>query len=121
MYQPQGTTSPEATARAEPGISSGAGTEDIHVRNYDFERSYEVVLKVEDAAGDRVLSRRYFLQPGQSRSEHSVLDPGTYRITAAIDPPERDTIDCAIGTEPEHTALVEVGNGVVGVSEGLYR
>lgn len=121
MHPSQGTISPEARSRAEPGISSGAGTEEIHVRNYDFERSYEVVLKVENATGDRVFSRRYFLQPGQSRSERSVLDPGTYRITAAIDPPERDVIDCDIGTEPEHTALVEVGNGVVGVSEGLYR
>lgn len=121
----------EGTPSDVPGSSSGldeleagsprAATEDIHVRNYDFERSYEVVVRVEDPSGDRLFSRRYFLQPGQSRSEHNVLAAGTYRITAAIDPPERDASDCAIGDTPDHTGLVEVGNGIVSVSEGLYR
>ena len=101
--------------------SQRATTEHIHVRNYDFERSYGVMVKIEDTSGDRLFSRRYFLRPGQSRSERGLLIPGTYRITAAIDPPQRDAMDCAIGETPDRTGLVQVGNGVVSVSEGLYR
>jgi len=129
MAHPQQTTvdpvlgdDPDVGAGHElNGTPDGASAEEIHVRNYDFERAYEVAVRVEDASGNRLFSRRYFLRPGQSRSERDVLDAGRYRVTAAIDPPERDAIECSVGSAPEHTALVEVGNGAVSVSEGLYR
>lgn len=105
-------TSPEP----EPTATSGA----IHVRNYDVEWSYDVSIEITDGAGTRVFTERYYLLPGQARSEFDVVDPAEYDVRVELDNQRVETARCRIGTAPDHTVLVEVGNGTVSLNEGLW-
>ena len=109
--------SPPAPDRAE----TDPITEDLHVRNYDVERTYDLGVVVRDGAGETVWNNHYRLKPGQSRSEPDAIEAGCYEVVATIGPFSETAGTCCVGSEPSHTALVEVGNGVVSVSEGLYR
>lgn len=101
-------------------VPASRQTEDLHVRNYDVRRTYDVAVSAESDSGTREFERRYTLRPGQCRSLTGVLPDGTYDVTVALDPVSEETVACRIGPAPEATALVEVGNGVVSVSQGLY-
>ncbi|MFT4922861.1 MAG: hypothetical protein ACI8XM_002080 [Haloarculaceae archaeon] len=113
---------PDAHRPTDPPDQSGPQqTEDVHVRNYDVRRTYDLVVSVESESGTREFDRRYTLRPGQCRSLVDVLSAGTYDVTVALDPVSQQTRKCAIGPAPDDTALVEVGNGIVSISQGLYR
>jgi hypothetical protein len=53
-------------------------------------------------------------------SEIGVLDPGEYRVTVTSEGTVQDSKTCSVGPSPAETVLIEVGNGLVSVSEGLY-
>jgi hypothetical protein len=61
----------------------------------------------------------YHLQPGDADSEVDALPAGTYEIRATLDNETRKTATCRIGSDPDRTAVIEVGNGVLSVTEGL--
>jgi hypothetical protein len=93
--------------------------EDIYLRNFDSTRAYNLTVEVRD--GDSVkFINRYYLTPGQTVSECGQLPPGAYEVQVVLDGRRQQTVQCDIGTAPERTALIEVGNGTVSVTEGLY-
>lgn len=102
------------TARPEAQDS-----EDIHVRNYDHQWGYDLTIEAIDGEGEIVYERRYYLQPGQSESEVDVLPSGDYEIRATMDNLKQETRRCHIDATPANTAIVEVGNGAISVTEGL--
>ena len=120
--------------------------EQLWLRNYDGDRSYRVRLSVsrpDTPSGDgssapndgaETADRRneyeatYELGPGEVTTETGVLAPGRYDVTVVgtagdrggrgVKPVE-ETARCNVGEHPSHTIVVEAGNGVVSVTEGI--
>lgn len=102
--------------------SSGFGVTDetIVVRNYDATSS-SVRVTFTNADEDVVFSRTYALAPGEVVSTPTRLHRGVYHVVACQESADgaRDGADCLIGSALAETAVVEVGNGIVSVTEGL--
>ncbi len=99
---------------------SPAYSEDIHIRNYDVERAYRVTVDVADGA-DKVFSETYWLRSGAFLSEIDEIDPGEYEVTVDIDNGRSVTRTCQVDADLDHTVLIELGNGIVSVTQGVYR
>lgn len=106
--------------RAGGQSAASVDTEDVHLRNYDPFCEYDLTMTVTDGRGDLVFRRRYYFQPGEVESERDLLEPGTYEVTVELDNRRRETATCRVGPAPEQTVHVELGNGTVSVTEGLY-
>jgi len=105
----------------EPSTTiSAAYSEDLHVRNYDVERSYRVTVAVSDDDGV-AFEETYWLRPGAFLSEIDVIDPGEYEVTVEIDSGRSVSRTCQIDADHDHSALIELGNGIVSITQGLYR
>lgn len=94
--------------------------EALHVRNYDVADAHTVTVDVTDTTGVPVFKRRYHLRPGQTRSVAHDVPPGTYDVVVEVDAYDRETRRVDVGPDPAETALVELGNGITSVSQGLY-
>lgn len=100
--------------------SADQRSEEIHVRNFDVERTYDLTVTVQDADGI-VFANRYHLKPGTTVSELDRLAAGEYVVQVKLDGQQQAVTECTIDETPKNTALIEVGNGIVSVTEGLYR
>lgn len=106
--------------------------EQLHLRNYDESRQYRVTVSVSQPDGGPEHEMTYKLAPGDVTSELEIVPPGRYEVevsgsfrpvgqdrhhgTAGND---KETATCNVGDRPQQTVVVECGNGVVSVSEGL--
>ena len=106
-------------ARDAPDSRTAARTEDLHLRSYAHEWAYDVAVEVCTPDGDVAFAAEYYLRPGDAESEIDALPPGEYEIRATLDNDRRETATCRIGPEPGRTAVLEVGNGVLSLTEGL--
>lgn len=95
------------------------GSEDLHVRNYDHRWGYDLTVEVREPDGTMVFEKRYYLQPGQVESELGVLAEGEYEFRATLDNLQEEQLRCRVDPAPEHTAVIEVGNGALSLTEGL--
>lgn len=94
-------------------------SEEIHIRNFDVKRPYDLTIQVSDNQG-LVFANRYYLTPGKTESELDQLPPGEYEIEVELDGMRRETVRCEVDETPDKTVLIEVGNGTVSVTEGFY-
>lgn len=94
-------------------------SEEIHIRNFDYNQSYDLTLSVR-MDGESTLSNTYHLTPGRRISEIYQLPAGIYEVEVSLDSDQTETARCEIGSTPERTALIEVGNGTVSLTQGLY-
>lgn len=94
-------------------------SENLFIRNYDPYEAYDLTVAVSDAEGS-VFEERYFFQPGQIETVRGVLVPGEYEVTVELDNRRRKTATCRVGHSPHQTIHVEMGNGIVSLTEGLY-
>lgn len=91
---------------------------DLVVRNHDFDCGYDLAVTVED--GERVVFEvRCYVGPGQWRVLDPDIAPGLYDVTVTLDGERADERQCPVGETPEHSVLVECGNGCVAVTPGL--
>ena len=122
MHSNQTVGHPAASSERGGGQSTRASvdTEDVYLRNYDPFSEYDLTVTVTDESGDLVFRQRYYFQPGEVESERDLLEPGTYEVTVELDNRRRETATCRVGPDPEQTVHVELGNGTVSVTEGLY-
>lgn len=97
-----------------------ADTEDVLVRNYDFQWGYDVEVTALAGDGQRVHDERYYLQPGETRSEFGVFVPGEYDVRVVLDNRRTTTVRVEIAGAADGV-LVELGNGAVSVQDGLYE
>jgi hypothetical protein len=116
----------ETDRQSGPATASGTATEqrattseEIHIRNFDVSRAYDLTIRVRDDDG-LAFGRRYRLRPGKTESVLGRLPSGEYEVVAELDGRRRDEARCRVDPSPEGTALVEVGNGTVSVTQGLY-
>jgi hypothetical protein len=114
-HRPGSTAASECAPRTD--VRQAARSEDIHIRNYDRSRSYDLTVTVH-GDGDPLFEASYHLYPGQVGTVSGVLDPAEYRVTVEFEdgPPVR--AECRVSNAPEHTVYVQVGNGLVSVSDG---
>lgn len=112
---------PERTA--DPGLSVDrevvASSEAIHIRSYDHQWSYDLDVEVMTTDGEMVFRERYYLLPGHTESERSIVPPGDYELRVTLDNTHQERTECRIDSSPAHTAVVEVGNGAISLTEGL--
>lgn len=94
--------------------------EDVHIRNYDFRQGYDLDLTVSTETGTSVLDGRFYFQPGAFRSLENTLEPGRYEVTVRLDDGDPETTTCEVDDEPDGGLLIELGNGQVSVTEGIY-
>jgi hypothetical protein len=99
--------------------ASSARREDLHIRNLDLKRGYNLRVEVRD--GESVFTREYRLGPGERHSELDQLAPGTYTVVASLGDGRRRATRCTINDRPARAALIEIGNGTVSVTDGLHR
>jgi hypothetical protein len=99
--------------RAEVG-----GTEALVLRNHDHDRGYDLRVTVADDA-ETVLAERYYLRPGATESVLTSLPTAAYRVTVTLDGRKRCRRACHIGSRPSRTAVVEVGNDALSLTEGF--
>jgi hypothetical protein len=108
----------------EPGAEPPVITdESLVVRNYHHETA-KVTVQLLDPDDDVAFDSTYALGPGDVASTPTRLPRGVYRVVARLDDGAlgtdgRDTADCLVGSDPTETAVVETGNGVVSVTEGV--
>lgn len=98
---------------------TAARSEDLHLRSYAHEWAYDVAIEVVTPDGDLAFAADYYLRPGDTESEVDALPAGKYEIRATLDNGTRKTAACRIGSDPDRTAVIEVGNGVLSLTEGL--
>jgi hypothetical protein len=106
----------DTPARQEPAAVASA---DLFIRNFDTTRTNHLTVRIRDDDGI-VFASRYALTPGKTECEADRLDPGEYDVIVELDSQRRERATCQIGPGPEKTALVEIGNGTVSVTQGLY-
>lgn len=95
-------------------------SEELHIRNFDVRRAYDLTVRFR--RGDNVVfSERYYLTPGKTVTEIDRIWPGEYEVVVELDAQRRETATCQVGPTPDETALIEVGNGTISVTEGHYR
>lgn len=105
--------------RPAESTTETAAAGEIHLRNYDVARSHRVWLNVVDD-GRRVLETTRRLRPGAVRSVAGDLAPGEYDVEVGVDGLRRAVERCRVGDGPAGAVLVEMGNGVVSVTEGVH-
>lgn len=121
MNKTQFRTRSRSRSRPESATLS-VTDETILVRNYDA-TSATVRVSFLNADDNVVFRRTYTLAPGEVVSTPTRLHRGVYRVVACYDESAddtSDTADCLIGSAPSETAVVEAGNGIVSVTEGLW-
>lgn len=91
---------------------------DCIVRNHDYDAEYEIIVRVADG-DETLLERAAVVEPGGVVAWTDAVPPGRYEVRAEVRDGPADAADCRVDASPEGTALVEVGNGHVGVREGL--
>jgi hypothetical protein len=94
-------------------------TEDVHIRSYDHWRSYDIRVEIRTRDGIPVFERRYDVAPGRSTGELDTLPDGEYEIVVTAGDDRCERVQCRIGASPDHTVVIEVGNGVLSVTKGL--
>jgi hypothetical protein len=106
--------------------------EQLHLRNYDESRRYRLAVSVSQPDGGPEYSATYELDPGDLASELEIVPRGRYKVhvSGSFRPAGRDchhgttgrdeeTASCNVGDRPQQTVLIECGNGIITVSEGL--
>jgi hypothetical protein len=124
------------TARSTVSNATGGGpdvrprVEQLHIRNYDEDRRYRLELSISRPGYPPSHETTYELAPDNVLSELQVVPPGRYDVTVegSFQPvgnaptdagTSNDTAVCNVGDRAPQTIVVECGNGVVSVSEGL--
>ncbi|MEF8842613.1 MAG: hypothetical protein V5A62_13465 [Haloarculaceae archaeon] len=82
----------EMAATRSDETARTVGSEEVHLRNYDARETYT-----------------------------DALPPGEHDVEVELDGLRLWAGHCRVGRRPEHTVLVEVGNGPVSITEGVPR
>jgi len=100
-------------------FQSGRETAAVTLRNYDHLVGYDLTLRLEASEGEEAFEKRYYLPPGEVTHSPDPVSPGEYEATVVCDGDRQATGHCRVGPRPEHTVVVEVGNGAVALTEGV--
>ena len=117
-----GSQESDRSLKRGPDISGERSrSEELHIRSYDHQWSYDLDVELVDDEGETLFRERYYMLPDSTESEGSIVPSGQYELHAILDNGERETFPCRIDSNPEHTAVIEVGNGALALSEGIQN
>lgn len=116
-HQPR-SAADEAGGRPDDEPPFVSDLDAVHVRNYDHQEGHSIHVTLENVDGRAALTDRSYLAPGQSAHVSGTIDPGRYRLRIRVDGIERRRADVELDRTGAGTAVVELGNGVVSVTEG---
>lgn len=111
--------------RSVPAAESGStdqpfvSEESLVLRNYDSETTHEVGVRFLDAEDETAFRQTFTLAPQATVSVCMRLPRAVYRVEVDLDDCSTSA-ECLVGSGPDETALVEVGNGLVSVAEGVF-
>lgn len=94
--------------------------ESLVLRNYDSERTHTVTVRFLNADSEPAVEQPYTLSPLGVVSAAMRLPRAVYAVEVDVDDGPTASAECLVGSGPQETALIEVGNGLVSVSEGVY-
>jgi hypothetical protein len=133
MQQQQSMPSEPTADRTVDAVDIRMHCEQLCLRNYDENRRCRLTLSLSRSAPRSGYEATYELEPGDVVTELEIVPPGRYEVCVegAFYPIEGEAgygddatedverASCNVGDRPPQTLLVECGNGVVSVSEGL--
>jgi hypothetical protein len=109
--------SPQAEAlEHRPDVRSS----EVVLRNHDYSRPYVVCLELTgDGRNAPETTGRYRLAPGEIRCLSTNTSSERTRVTAQLETGAGDTTVGRLNERPEHTAVIQLGNGVVCATHGV--
>jgi hypothetical protein len=117
---------PDSALQRRSAVDTSVGDERLLVsdealvlRNYDSETTHEVTVEFHNADDEIAFQRTYTLTPQAVTSIQTRLPRAVYHVDVRVDGADSSSADCLVGSAPSETALVEVGNGLVSVAEGV--
>lgn len=113
----------DSTADSTPTEGATARTisdESLVIRNHDSSETHNLRVTFVDHNGECAFDRTIPVAPLETVSIETRLDRAVYRVEVRLEDGETESSECLIGSDPDECALVEVGNGVVSVVEGLF-
>ena len=93
--------------------------ESLVLRNYDDSDGHELVVRFRDADDELAFERTYELGPDEVVRTQTRLPRGVYGVTVRRVDGTAATRECLIGSGPAETAVVETGNGILSLVEGI--
>ncbi len=124
MPSPRGTDDLPSHNRSQEPERVVAGvadrSEDILIRNYDHRSGYDLHLTAVTHPDSTTFQKRYYHPPGAVVSECDLLPSSDCEITVVLDGVQEASKHCRIDSSPDHTAVIEIGNGTLSLTEGLY-
>jgi hypothetical protein len=105
---------------AESAATRALSDESLVVRNHDSSETHNLRVTFVDHNGECAFDRTIPVAPLETVSIETRLDRGVYRVEVRLEDGETASSECLIGSDPGECALVEVGNGIVSVVEGLF-
>lgn len=120
MLSPRFRSDPDDSSLQSPAAPSGTDPiiEAVALANYDHWAGHSVEVTVITVDGEPVLRERHYLPPDRSTGLSASIVPGEYELRVRVDGVERSRTSHRIDDTPTGTAVVELGNGVVSVTDG---
>lgn len=114
--QRTGPSDNEPSMCTDPPLKS---CETVAIRNYDSTDPQEVTIRLRDTDDEVAVSRTKTIPPQGVMLISEPIKRGVYCVEAHIDEVCLARTECLLGPSPTETALVELGNGIANVAEGL--
>lgn len=114
----QRTASQTAAEAADRRLDPEAALEAVRLRNYDHWQGHSVRVAVSPPGGEPVIEERHFLAAGRSARVAESLAPGEFEVAVRVDGVDRARTTVELDATAAGTAVVELGNGVVSLTEG---
>lgn len=92
--------------------------EDVRIRNFDA-TAHDVYVHMTAVEGDTTVQRTYHLPPETTACLVNELDDGHYDIAVTLDGDQHAIATCRIDDNQRGTVVIETGNGIVSVSDGI--
>lgn len=94
-------------------------THGIVLRNYDHEDAHELLVAISNSSGATVYNEMLAVKPLETVTVRPAVEPDTYRVTVEADGEQAASEPCLIGSPDAEAALIELGNGIISLTDGL--
>jgi hypothetical protein len=115
MHRSDGDTTTHHAVESDRGEA-----ETLVIRNYDHTEGRRITVRFTDTDLDGVIERTLAVGPLKTVSVRTSLERGEYQIEAETERGASDCAVCAIGERTNECGLIEIGNGIVSISDGYW-
>ncbi|WP_324760935.1 hypothetical protein [Haloarcula montana] len=115
MHRSDGDTTTHHAVESDRGEA-----ETLVARNYDHTERRKITVGFTDSDGDGVIERTLAVGPLETVSIRTSLERGEYQIEAETERGASDRAVCVIGEHANECGLIEIGNGIISISDGYW-